>query len=126
MKVIILPEQKEATLDIDAQIDFKDISKKVLPRFETFCTFLAHQIQNPDFITKGVFDYGTSKVVGREQEHIIKSIPRLFASLISSIALIPQSRIIISLNIVFISIVNTFLTHSVAFFIAIGNVIFYI
>ena len=65
----IQPEQTEAMLDIDAQIDFKDITKKIhndLKRFSPFgpCN------QKPLFCTVGVYDYGTSKVVGREQEHI--------------------------------------------------------
>ena len=65
----IQPEQTEAILNIDAMIDFKDITKRLhndLKRFSPFgpCN------QKPLFCTVGVYDYGTSKVVGREQEHI--------------------------------------------------------
>ena len=65
----IQPEQTEATLNIDAVIDFKDITKRLhndLKRFSPFglCN------PKPVFCTVGVYDYGTSKVVGREQEHI--------------------------------------------------------
>ncbi len=65
----IQPEQTEASLDIDAVIDFRDITKRLhndLKRFSPFgpCN------PKPIFCTVGVYDYGTSKVVGREQEHI--------------------------------------------------------
>ena len=65
----ILPEQTEAMLNIDAVIDFKDITKRLhndLKRFSPFgpCN------PKPIFCTVGVYDYGTSKVVGRDQEHI--------------------------------------------------------
>ena len=65
----IQPEQVEAILDIDAQIDFKDITKKLhndLKKFSPFGPFNP----KPVFSTVDVYDYGTSKVVGREQEHI--------------------------------------------------------
>ena len=65
----ISPEQTEAILNIDAAIDFRDITKHLhndLKRFSPFgpCN------PKPVFCTAGVYDYGTSKVVGREQEHI--------------------------------------------------------
>jgi hypothetical protein len=65
----IQPEQTEAFINIDAEIDFKDITKRLhndLKRFSPFgpCN------QKPIFYTKAVYDYGTSKVVGRSQEHI--------------------------------------------------------
>ncbi len=65
----ISPEQTEAILNIDAAIDFRDITKHLhndLKRFSPFgpCN------PKPVFCTSGVYDYGTSKVVGREQEHI--------------------------------------------------------
>ena len=65
----IMPEQTEALLDIDAQIDFKDITHRFhneLKRFGPFGPMNA----KPLFMTTGVYDFGTSKVVGREQEHI--------------------------------------------------------
>ena len=65
----IQPEQTEAFINIDAEIDFKDITKRLhndLKRFSPFgpCN------QKPIFYTKAVYDYGTSKVVGRSQGHI--------------------------------------------------------
>lgn len=65
----ILPEQTEATLHIDEVIDFKDISKKLHNDLKKFSPFGPGN-QKPRFCTLNVYDYGTSKVVGREQEHI--------------------------------------------------------
>lgn len=65
----ILPEQTEASLDIDAAIDFKDITKKLHNDLKRFSPFGLGNTK-PIFCTKGVYDYGTSKVVGRSQEHI--------------------------------------------------------
>jgi single-stranded-DNA-specific exonuclease len=65
----IQPEQTEAMLDIDAQIDFKDITKRLHNDLKRFAPFGPCN-PKPVFCTKNVYDYGTSKVVGREQEHI--------------------------------------------------------
>jgi single-stranded-DNA-specific exonuclease RecJ len=65
----ILPEQKEAALDIEEEVDFKDITKKLHNDLKRFAP---HGPGNPKpiFCTRNVYDYGTSKVVGRQQEHI--------------------------------------------------------
>ena len=65
----ILPEQTEAMLDIEEEIDFKDITKKL---HNDLRKFAPHGPDNPKplFCTRNVYDYGTSKVVGRQQEHI--------------------------------------------------------
>ena len=65
----ILPEQTQAILDIEEEIDFKDITKKMLSDIKKFAP---HGPCNPKplFCTHNVYDYGTSKVVGRMQEHI--------------------------------------------------------
>ena len=65
----IQPEQTEATLNIDAIIDFKDITKRLHNDLKRFSPFGPGN-QKPLFCTVDVYDYGTSKVVGREQEHI--------------------------------------------------------
>ena len=65
----IQPEQIEAILDIDAQIDFKDITRKLHNDLKRFGPFGPNN-QKPLFCTIDVYDFGTSKVVGREQEHI--------------------------------------------------------
>ena len=65
----ILPEQTQAILDIEEEIDFKDITKKMLVDIKKFAP---HGPCNPKplFCTHNVYDYGTSKVVGKMQEHI--------------------------------------------------------
>lgn len=65
----ILPEQTEAVLDVDAHVDFKDITKKLFHDLKKFAPF-GPSNQKPRFMTTGVYDYGTSKVVGREQDHV--------------------------------------------------------
>lgn len=65
----IHPSQTEPTLDVDAQIDFKDITKRLHSDLKRFAPF-GPSNPKPVFCTNGVYDYGTSKVVGREQEHI--------------------------------------------------------
>ena len=65
----IQPEQIEAILDIDAQVDFKDITRKLHNDLKRFGPF-GPANQKPLFCTIDVYDFGTSKVVGREQEHI--------------------------------------------------------
>lgn len=65
----IAPEQTRPNLDIHAVISFKDITPK-------FCNDLKKlrpygpTNPKPIFCTQHVYDYGTSKVVGRKQEHI--------------------------------------------------------
>jgi len=65
----IKPEQTEAMLDIDAMIDFKDITRKLHSDLKKFGPF-GPQNPKPLFCTTDVYDFGTSKVVGREQEHV--------------------------------------------------------
>ena len=65
----ILPEQTEAMLDIEGQVDFKDITKKLHNDLKKFAPHGPGN-QKPLFVTRNVYDYGTSKVVGRQQEHI--------------------------------------------------------
>ena len=65
----IMPEQQEAHINVDAIIDFKDISKRLYNDLKRFSPFGPGNTK-PLFCTKAVYDYGTSKVVGREQEHI--------------------------------------------------------
>lgn len=65
----ILPDQMDATLDIDATLSFKDITPKLFYELKKFQPF-GPDNQKPVFSTSNVYDYGTSKVVGRGQEHI--------------------------------------------------------
>ena len=65
----IQPEQTEALLDIESELDFKDITKKLQNDLKKLAP---HGPDNPKplFCTRNVYDYGTSKVVGKQQEHI--------------------------------------------------------
>ena len=65
----ILPEQTEATLEIEEEVDFKDITKKLHNDLKKFAPH-GPDNEKPIFCTRNVYDYGTSKVVGRQQEHI--------------------------------------------------------
>ena len=65
----ILPEQTKAAINIDAELDFKEISTKFFNDLKRFNPF-GPDNHKPVFCTHQVYDYGTSKVVGRDQEHI--------------------------------------------------------
>ena len=65
----IQEEQTVSTLDIDAKIDFRDITRKFHHDLKRFAPF-GPTNPKPLFCTTNVYDYGTSKVVGRGQEHI--------------------------------------------------------
>ena len=65
----ILPEQTSAVIDIDAEIDFRAITPKFQADLKKFNPF-GPDNHKPVFCTHNVYDYGTSKVVGRDQEHI--------------------------------------------------------
>lgn len=65
----ILDEQTEASLDIDAVLDFKDVTYGFYRQLRHFAPFGPGNAK-PVFCTRRVYDYGTSKVVGRGQEHI--------------------------------------------------------
>lgn len=62
-------EQTDAKLDIEAELDFKDINRKFYNDLKRFAPF-GPDNPKPLFCSRQVYDYGTSKVVGREQEHI--------------------------------------------------------
>ena len=65
----ILPEQTNAVLTYEAKIDFKDINYRFFSDLKRFSPF-GPENPKPMFCTEQVYDYGTSRVVGREQEHI--------------------------------------------------------
>ena len=65
----IQPTQTDAVINIDEELAFKDISMKLfndLKRFEPY----GPDNMKPIFCTRNVYDFGTSRVVGRNQEHI--------------------------------------------------------
>ncbi len=63
------PEQTRPNLDIHAVINFRDITSKFFNDLKRMRPYGPGN-PKPIFCTKNVFDYGTSKVVGRQQEHI--------------------------------------------------------
>lgn len=65
----IEPEQTDAIIEIDAVINFKDITARFYNDLKRMSPF-GPDNKKPIFCTHQVYDYGTSKVVGRDQEHI--------------------------------------------------------
>lgn len=65
----ILPEQTHPSINIDAELDFQEITRKFCKDLKKFNPYGPYN-QKPIFCTHQVYDYGTSKVVGRNQEHI--------------------------------------------------------
>jgi single-stranded-DNA-specific exonuclease len=65
----ILPEQTNAVLTYEAKIDFKDVNFRFFSDLKRFSPY-GPENPKPIFCTEQVYDYGTSRVVGREQEHI--------------------------------------------------------
>lgn len=65
----IMPEQTGATINIDSELQFRDISMNFYNDLKKFNPFGPGN-NKPLFMTKNVYDYGTSRVVGRDQEHI--------------------------------------------------------
>ena len=65
----IKPTQTVPTLNADATINFSDINRRMLHDLKRFAPFGPGNTK-PVFITNEVYDFGTSKVVGRQQEHL--------------------------------------------------------
>ncbi len=65
----ILEEQTYPQIDIDAVLEFKDITPKFFRVLKQFGPFGPGNMK-PIFASKKVFDYGTSRLVGKEQEHL--------------------------------------------------------
>ena len=63
------PRQLRAILHSESEIDFRDITTKLYADLRRFSPFGPDNTK-PIFWTHRVYDYGTSKVVGRDQEHI--------------------------------------------------------
>jgi single-stranded-DNA-specific exonuclease len=62
-------EECNPSINIDAEIKFSDINQKFYHDLKKFNPY-GPQNNKPVFCTRNVYDYGTSKVVGRDQEHI--------------------------------------------------------
>lgn len=65
----IVPEQMVPQLDVDAILDFKDINAKFIHDLKKMSPF-GPDNQKPVFCSRRVKDYGTSKLVGKDLEHI--------------------------------------------------------
>lgn len=65
----IRPDQLSPQTVIDACISFSDITPEFLSLLEKFNPFGPCN-QKPAFMTRRVFDFGTSKLVGKNMEHI--------------------------------------------------------
>lgn len=65
----IIPEQMIPQIDIDAVLDLKEISTRFMSELKKMNPF-GPDNQKPIFSTLGVKDYGTSKLVGKDLEHI--------------------------------------------------------
>jgi len=65
----ILKEQTYPQIDIDAVLEFKDITPKFFRVLKQFAPFGPGNMK-PIFASKKVFDYGTSRLVGKDQEHL--------------------------------------------------------
>ncbi len=65
----ITEEQTVPQIDIDAEIEFKDINQKFFRILQQFGPFGPDNMK-PVFCTRRVFDSGTSRPVGKEREHL--------------------------------------------------------
>lgn len=65
----IRPDQLYPQTLIDAEISFSDITPEFINSLKKFNPFGPGN-QKPVFLTKTVFDFGTSKIVGKNMEHI--------------------------------------------------------
>lgn len=65
----IQPNQLTPMIEIDAMIEFADITPELVAHLKKFNPFGPGN-QNPVFCTRNVFDFGTSKLVGKNLEHI--------------------------------------------------------
>lgn len=65
----ILEEQTYPQIEIDAILEFKDITPKFFRVLKQFAPFGPGNMK-PIFVSKKVLDFGTSRLVGKEQEHL--------------------------------------------------------
>lgn len=65
----ISEQQQTQTIDIDAKISLSDLSPKFLRLLKQFEPYGPHNMM-PVFVTDDVMDYGTSRLVGKNNEHV--------------------------------------------------------
>ncbi|MFV0537661.1 MAG: single-stranded-DNA-specific exonuclease RecJ [Dysgonomonas sp.] len=66
---MIAPEMMRPQINIDAQLTFREINNKFIEELDSFAPFGPENL-NPIFVTSDVQDYGTSKVVGKDNVHL--------------------------------------------------------
>lgn len=66
---MIAPEMMRPQINIDAQLTFREINNKFIEELDSFAPFGPENL-NPIFVTCDVQDYGTSKVVGKDNVHL--------------------------------------------------------
>ena len=62
-------EQLKQTIEIDAKVSLSDLTPKFMKLLNQFEPFGPHNMM-PTFLTENVFDYGTSRLVGKSNEHL--------------------------------------------------------
>ena len=65
----ILPEQLIPQIEVDSLLHLKDINPKFYRILKQFRPFGPGNMR-PAFVSKRVFDYGTSKAVGKDKDHL--------------------------------------------------------
>jgi len=65
----ITADQLKQTIEIDAKISLSDLTPKFLRLLNQFEPYGPHNMM-PTFLTENVFDYGTSRLVGKNNEHL--------------------------------------------------------
>ncbi|MCK9311385.1 MAG: single-stranded-DNA-specific exonuclease RecJ, partial [Bacteroidales bacterium] len=89
----ILPEQMVPTIDIDAELSFKEITPKFIRQLKLFSPFGPDNAK-PTFCTKSVSDYGTSRLFGREMNHLkLELIDKDSQNIMNGIAFSQQKHI---------------------------------
>jgi len=66
---MMAPEMMRPQINVDAELTFKEINSKFIEDLAGFAPFGPENL-NPIFVTCGVMDYGTSKLVGKDNVHL--------------------------------------------------------
>jgi single-stranded-DNA-specific exonuclease len=67
--IMIAPEMMRPQINIDAELTFREINNIFVEDLASFAPFGPDNL-NPIFVTCGVQDYGTSKIVGKDNVHL--------------------------------------------------------
>ncbi len=65
----IRPDQMVPQIEVDAEISFGDITANFFNKLKLFRPYGPGNLK-PVFVTRDVYDFGTSKVVGKNKEHL--------------------------------------------------------